>query len=100
MGFDPGVAQEAALLTAIGMGTAFAVLLVLLVMTLLIRLTSVRINGVTAEPTEDPPSQPTPEDAEGPQDEAEARNRALAAALAVTALLAAKGPSDERGEAQ
>ena len=73
MGFDPGVAQEAALLTAIGMGTAFAVLLVLLVMTLLIRLTSVRINGVTAEPTEDPPSQPTPEDAEGPQDEAEAR---------------------------
>jgi len=39
---------------------------------------------------DDAPAQPTQEDSQ-------ARNRALAAALAVTALLAARGSSGERG---
>ena len=90
MGLDQAVAEEAAILTAIGIGTAFAVLLVLLAMTVLIRWISVRVAERTAEPTEDGPVQPTQEDTE-------ARNRALAAALAVTALLAARGSASERG---
>ena len=92
MGLEPGVAEEAAILTAIGIGTAFAVLLVLLAMTVLIRWISLRVAERTAEPTEDGPDQP-------PQEDTEARNRALAAALAVTALLAARGSSGERGRA-
>ena len=87
MGLDQGVAEDAAILTAIGIGTAFAVLLVLLVMTLLIRWISVRMEGRTSEPTDDAPAQPNQEDTQ-------ARNRALAAALAVTALLAARPRSD------
>ena len=93
MRLDQGIAEEAAILTAIGIGTAFAVLVVLLVMTVLIRWISVRIEGRTAEPTDDAPARPTREDAQ-------ARNRALAAALAVTALLAARGSSGERGQAR
>jgi len=92
MGLEPGVAEEAAILTAIGIGTAFAVLVVLLAMTLLIRWISVRVERRTAEPTDDAPAQPT-------QEQSQARNRALAAALAVTALLAARGSSGERGRA-
>lgn len=88
MGLEPGVAEDAAILTAIGMGTAFVVLLVLLVMTLLIRWVSVRINGPITEPTDDAPAELAPEDDQ-------ARDRALAAALAVTALLAARGLSGE-----
>ena len=90
MGLDQAVAEEAAILTAIGIGTAFAVLLVLLAMTVLIRWISLRVAERTAEPTEDGPVQTTQEDTE-------ARNRALAAALAVTALLAARGSASERG---
>ena len=90
MGLDQGVAEDAAILTAIGIGTAFAVLLVLLVMTLLIRWISVRMEGRTSEPTDDAPAQPNQEDTQ-------ARNRALAAALAVTALLAARGSPGEHG---
>ena len=93
MGLDQGVAEKAAILTAIGIGTAFAVLVVLLVMTLLIRWISVKMDGRTAEPTDDAPAQPTQEDTQ-------ARDRALAAALAVTALLAARGSSGERGQVQ
>ena len=94
MGLDQAVAEDAAILTAIGIGTAFAVLLVLLIVTVLTRWILVRVAERTGEPAEDTPGQPTQEDDE-------ARNRALAAALAVTALLAARprsaGSAGERG---
>ena len=83
MGLDQGVAEEAAILTAIGIGTAFAVLVLLLVVTVLIRWMSDRVAQRTSEPAETGPDGPA-------QQDTEARDRSLAAALAVTALLAAR----------
>jgi Na+-transporting methylmalonyl-CoA/oxaloacetate decarboxylase gamma subunit len=91
MGLEQAAAEDAAILTAIGIGTAFSVLLLLLVVTLLIRRISDWLAGPTIEPAEGAPGQPAQEDAQ-------ARNRALAAALAVTALLAARVSGGDRGQ--
>ena len=45
MGVDPAIAEEAAILTAIGIGTAFVVLLLLLIVILLIGVFNRRISG-------------------------------------------------------
>ena len=94
MGVERAVAEDAAILTAIGIVTAFAVLLLMLVITLVARWVSLKVTVGVAEPTEAP-------DSPDPGDETQARDRALAAALAVTALLAARpastGPEGEPG---
>ncbi len=89
----PAVVEEAWILTAIGIGTAFAVLLILLGLIASIKLFSERLAPRFGwEATSSPDSQAAPPDAES-------RNRALAAALAVTALLEARpeapGPTGE-----
>lgn len=84
MGVDPTIAEEAAILTAIGIGTAFVVLLLLLIVILLIGVFNRRISGEVA-PSPHLESDPQPD-----EDDADARDRALAAALAVTALRASQ----------
>jgi len=79
MGVDPAIAEEAMILTAIGMGTAFIVLVLLLVVVSLIGV----FNRYVSDDATDSDSKPEEEDAE-------ARDRALAAALAVTALRASR----------
>ena len=84
MGVEPAIAKEAAILTAIGIGTAFVVLLLLLIVILLIGVFNRRISGEVA---------PSPHLESAPQpyeDDADARDRALAAALAVPALRASQ----------
>ena len=84
MGVDPAIAEEAAILTAIGIGTAFVVLLLLLIVILLIGVINRRISGeVAPAPQLESGSQPD-------EDDADARDRALAAALVVTALRASR----------
>ncbi len=68
---------DALILTGIGIGTAFSVLILLLVTVLIIRLVSKLINRDEQDPSS----------AEETPDDAEARNRATAAAIAVTALI-------------
>ena len=70
---------DALILTAIGIGIAFGVLVLLLVTVLLIRLISWAINKYTGddEPPEEPVETTDPEN----------RDRARAAAIAVTALI-------------
>ena len=70
---------DALVLTAIGIGTAFGVLLMLLVIVLLIRLISWGIDKYTGDDDtlEEAMESPDPEN----------RNRARAAAIAVTALI-------------
>ena len=71
---------EALVLTAIGIGTAFGVLVLLLVTVLLIRLISWamdRYTGGDDETPEEPVESPDPDN----------RDRARAAAIAVTALI-------------
>ena len=70
---------DALVLTAIGIGTAFGVLLLLLVTVLLIRLISWGIDKYTGG--DDTPDEPM--EALDPEN----RNRARAAAIAVTALI-------------
>jgi len=84
LGVDPAIAEEAAILTAIGIGTAFVVLLLLLIVILLIGVFNRRISGEVA-PSPHLESDPQPD-----EDDADARDRALAAALAVTALRASQ----------
>ncbi len=84
MGVDPAIAEEAAILTAIGIGTAFVVLLLLLIVILLIGVVNRRISGEVA------PSPHLESDPKPYEDDADARDRALAAALAVTALRASQ----------
>lgn len=69
---------DALILTGIGIGTSFSVLVLLLVAVLVIRQAARLFNGDEQEsaPQEDVPAVDT-----------EARNRATAAAIAVTALL-------------
>ena len=69
---------DALILTGIGIGTAFSVLILLLVTVLIIRLVSKLINRDEQDPSSAE---------EGSADDAEARNRATAAAIAVTALI-------------
>ena len=69
---------DALILTGIGIGTAFSVLILLLVAVLIIRLVSRLIN----KDEQDSASQEEP-----PAADTEARNRATAAAIAVTVLL-------------
>jgi len=84
LGVDPAIAEEAAILTAIGIGTAFVVLLLLLIVILLIGVLNRRISGeVVPAPQLESDSQPD-------EDHADVRDRALAAALAVTALRASR----------
>ncbi len=92
MGVERAVAEDAAILSAIGIVTAFAVLLLMLVITLVARWVSLKVTVGAAEPTEGPGSP-------DPGDETQARDRALAAALAVTALLAAR-PASAGSEAE
>ncbi|MDP6421328.1 MAG: OadG family transporter subunit [SAR202 cluster bacterium] len=80
----PAVAEEAWILTAIGIGTAFAVLLILLVIVAIVRLFTAKV-----APRFGWEAVAVPVAEAGPSD-AESRNRALAAALAVTALLESK----------
>ena len=82
MGVDPAIAEEALILTAIGIGTAFVVLVLLLVVILLI--------GVFNRYMQDDPPLSATADSQTDEEEAEARDRALAAALAVTALRASR----------
>ena len=84
MGVEPAIAKEAAILTAIGIGTAFVVLLLLLIVILLIGVFNRRISGEVA------PSPHLESDPQPYEDDADARDRALAAALAVTALRASQ----------
>ncbi len=70
---------DALVLTAIGIGTAFGVLLMLLVTVLLIRLVSWGIDKYTGD--DDIPDEPME------SSDPENRNRARAAAIAVTALI-------------
>ena len=74
---------DALVLTAIGIGTAFGVLVMLLVTVLLIRLISWAIDRYFGD--DDTPDEPT--EATGSPTESENRNRARAAAIAVTALI-------------
>ncbi len=69
---------DALILTGIGIGTSFSVLVLLLAAILVIRLVSRRFDG---DEREDAPQE------DAPAIDAEARNRAAAAAIAVTALL-------------
>ena len=76
---QPDIAQSAATLTAIGTGTAFGVLLLLIVLVLLIRVIATRIlGGAQARAA-----------LAGARTEADAHDRALAAVIGVSALLAA-----------
>jgi Na+-transporting methylmalonyl-CoA/oxaloacetate decarboxylase gamma subunit len=86
VGVDPAIAEEALILTAIGMGTAFAVLVLLLAVILLIGVINRYFNG-NEEQSETLDSDPHTDDEDVDE---EARDRALAAALAVTALIASK----------
>ena len=75
---DPLEQPDALILTAIGIGTAFGVLILLLVIVLLIRLVSWIMNRYTGGRQQvDVVETPDPE----------MRNRARAAAIAVTALI-------------
>ena len=92
MTLDQAIAEEAAILTAIGIGTAFGVLVLLLIATMVIRWSSGKFAASGPQPAVDEPEVQTAEE------DAEARDRALAAALAVTALLAARSrPSSGAG---
>lgn len=70
--------SDALILTGIGIGTSFSVLVLLLVSVLLIRLAARLLNG---EEDTDAIQE------ESPTEDRETRNRATAAAIAVTALL-------------
>ena len=78
---DPDIAREAALLTRIGLGTVFALLVLLMTVTTLVHQLSARFLGDAAKTT-------APQSAEA---EAASHDRALAAAVAVSALLANPG---------
>ena len=75
---------DALILTAIGIGTAFGVLVLLLVTVLIIRLISWAIDKYTGG--DETPSQPAEIQIE-PEAASENRDRARAAAIAVTALI-------------
>ena len=92
MGVDPAIAKEAAILTAIGIGTAFVVLLLLLIVILLIGVLNRRISREVA------PAPQLESDSQPDEDHADVRDRALAAALAVTALRASRQTSLTTGE--
>ena len=72
------IAERAAILTGIGMGTAFSLLIMLIVMITVVRGFSDRVLARSAERAA----------VRAAQVEVEVRERALAAAIAVTALLA------------
>ena len=76
---------DALVLTAIGIGTAFGVLVMLLVTVLLIRLISWAIDRYFGDDTPDEPATTDPQTESGA--DSENRNRARAAAIAVTALI-------------
>jgi Na+-transporting methylmalonyl-CoA/oxaloacetate decarboxylase gamma subunit len=82
VGVDPAIAEEALILTAIGIGTAFVVLVLLLIVILLI--------GVFNRYLQDDPPLSTASDSQPDEQDPEARDRALAAALAVTAIRASR----------
>ncbi|MCH8205626.1 MAG: hypothetical protein IH956_01315 [Chloroflexi bacterium] len=77
---DQAIVEEAAILTAIGIGTAFGLLVLLIVVVAVVRVSSEfvleRVSGRAA--------------AKAVQEEAESRNRAHAAVAAVTAIMAAR----------
>ena len=75
---EESIAKEAAILTGIGMGTAFSLLVLLLAVITLVHLFSARILRRAAERTA----------AQAQEIEAQVREKALAAAIAVTALVA------------
>lgn len=72
---------DALVLTAIGIGTAFGVLVLLLVTVLLIRLVSWAIDRYTGDGDDQTPEEPVE------STDPENRDRARAAAIAVTALI-------------
>ncbi len=85
---------DALILTGIGIGTAFSVLIFLLVAVLIIRLVSRLINKDEQE---------SAAQEETPTDDPEMRNRATAAAIAVTVLLESRPylrgePNSDRDE--
>ncbi len=76
---------DALVLTAIGIGTAFVVLVLLLVTVLIIRLISWAMDKYTGNGDETP--LPSTDPLIDPEASSENRNRARAAAIAVTALI-------------
>ncbi|MCL0028749.1 hypothetical protein M1N23_01205 [Dehalococcoidia bacterium] len=94
MGFERSVVEDAAILTAIGILAAFSVLLLIFAIVFVARWVSDKLASVAAERTESsvPPAA---------EDGSQSRGRALAAAIAVTALLATRpdsyGPDSEPG---
>lgn len=74
---------DALILTGIGIGTSFSVLVLLLVAVLVIRQVSRLFD-------KDDQGEPASQEEDAPAVDTEARNRATAAAIAVTALLEAR----------
>ena len=78
-------ADDATILTGIGIGTAFGLLIAMMVVILAVRLITTRLLPAAA-----------PGSSEG---DAETREKALAAVVAVTTLLADQSRTDEPGKA-
>ena len=86
MGFERSVVEDASILTAIGILAAFSVLLLIFAIVFVTRWVSDKLASVAAEGSEGS----VLTDAE---DESQSRDRALAAAIAVSALLATRPDS-------
>lgn len=87
---DQQLFQEAAILTGIGMGTAFVLLVVLVVVIVFVGRISATLERRFRKVTESG-------SAVSSDDEALARDKALAAVVAVTALTSGSAPTAERG---
>ena len=77
---DQEIVEEAAILTGIGIGTAFGLLVLLVVVVAILRLLSSFILDRSARRTQ----------AKAEREESESRNRAHAAVAAVTAIMAVR----------
>jgi Na+-transporting methylmalonyl-CoA/oxaloacetate decarboxylase gamma subunit len=80
---DQAIVEEAAILTGIGIGTAFGLLVMLMVVIFIVRLSSGYLLERAAM--------------RAAREEAESRNRAHAAVAAVTAIVAARARADTAG---
>ena len=94
MGLERSVVEDASILTAIAILAAFSVLIFIFAIVFVVRWVSDKLASVAAERSEGSVLTDT-------EDESQSRDRALAAAIAVTALLATRpdsyGPDSEPG---